>query len=121
MRLESLCATNRKVRFPGLKTAGAIFLTACLSGAAFLITTPTLALDPSVANTQYGLGSWLSDDGLPQNSVGAIAQTPDGYLWFATEEGLSRFDGVRFTTFLERRSISQLLVTHDGSLWIAVL
>ena len=79
-----------------------------------------LALNPSIANTQYGLSLWMSDDGLPQNWVGAIAQTPDGYLWFATEEGLARFDGVRFTTFFDRKSIYALLVSHDGSLWISV-
>jgi hypothetical protein len=36
---------------------------------------------------------------LPQNTVRSIAQTRDGYLWFATEEGLARFDGARFTVF----------------------
>ena len=103
----------------GLKTVRAIFLTVSLSGALFLSPTAAQALDRLTANTQYGVSSWLSDDGLPQNWIGAIAQTPDGYLWFATEEGVSRFDGVRFTTFLDRKSISTLLVTHDGSLWIS--
>src|SRR6266446_4630274 len=79
-----------------------------------------LALDSSTAPSQYGLSTWLSDDGLPQNSVVAMAQTPDGYLWFATEEGLARFDGVRFTTFFERKTIGALLVSRDGSLWISV-
>ena len=37
--------------------------------------------------------------GLPQASVRAIAQTADGYIWLGTEEGLVRFDGVRFTVF----------------------
>ncbi|HTR43617.1 MAG TPA: two-component regulator propeller domain-containing protein, partial [Pseudomonadales bacterium] len=40
--------------------------------------------------------SWQSGDGLPDNSVSGIAQTPDGYLWVATAGGLKRFDGVRF-------------------------
>jgi PAS domain S-box-containing protein len=96
-----------------------IFLTACLSVALLLSPTPARALNPSIANTQYGVSSWLSDDGLPQNWIGAIAQTPDGYLWFATEEGVSRFDGVRFTTFLDRRSIGAMLVARDGALWIS--
>ena len=38
-------------------------------------------------------------DGLAHSAVNAIVQTPNGYIWFATQEGLSRFDGVRFTTF----------------------
>src|SRR5215472_3275799 len=42
---------------------------------------------------------WTSENGLPDNSVTAIAQTPDGYLWIGTYNGLARFDGVRFVTF----------------------
>jgi len=43
--------------------------------------------------------SFTVEDGLPQNSVTKITQTPDGYLWFSTYRGLGRFDGVRFTVF----------------------
>jgi len=42
---------------------------------------------------------WTTEDGLPQNSVNAILQSRDGYLWLATFGGLARFDGVRFTIF----------------------
>ena len=35
-------------------------------------------LDPSRRITQYGLDTWLTRDGLPQNSVNAICQTRDG-------------------------------------------
>lgn len=54
---------------------------------------------------QAALGSepkfeaWTSDEGLPQNSVYAVLQTRDGYLWFTTLGGLVRYDGVRFTVF----------------------
>jgi diguanylate cyclase (GGDEF)-like protein len=47
---------------------------------------------------QYHFDSWTTDNGLPQNGVRDITQTPDGYLWFTTFDGLVRFDGVRFTT-----------------------
>ena len=40
--------------------------------------------------------------GSAQNSVDAMLQTRDGYLWLGTKGGLSRFDGVRFTTFDDR-------------------
>jgi ligand-binding sensor domain-containing protein len=36
---------------------------------------------------------------LPQNTVTGVVQTPDGYLWLSTFDGLARFDGVRFTIF----------------------
>jgi signal transduction histidine kinase/ligand-binding sensor domain-containing protein len=43
---------------------------------------------------------WQSDDGLPDNDIRAIAQSQDGYLWVATENGgLARFDGARFERF----------------------
>src|SRR5205085_7849569 len=40
--------------------------------------------------------AWTTDDGLPQNSVQAILQTSDGYLWLGTQEGLVRFNGAQF-------------------------
>ena len=69
--------------------------------ALFLILLPRigLALDPARAITQYAVQTWFAKDGLPQNSVHAILEAPDGYLWFGTEEGLTRFDGAHFTTF----------------------
>lgn len=48
---------------------------------------------------QYRFDSWTTDNGLPQNSVRGIEQTPDGYLWFTTFDGLVRYDGVKFTVF----------------------
>ena len=40
---------------------------------------------------------WQSSDGLPQDDVHAICQTPDGYLCVGTQQGLALFDGLRFT------------------------
>ena len=62
---------------------------------------------------------WTTDNGLPQNSVNAIVQTHDGYLWLGTYGGLVRFDGVRFTTFntVNKRRIEKrvvLTVSDDG-------
>src|SRR5579872_6115420 len=70
-----------------------------LAGAAVFFAGHLLALNPKVAVTQYMQAVWSTQSGLPQSSVYSIAQTPDGYLWFATEEGLARFDGMRFTVF----------------------
>jgi ligand-binding sensor domain-containing protein/signal transduction histidine kinase len=82
-------------------------------------------LDPTRDLTQYSLTSWSKREGLPQNSVCAIAQTPDGYLWFGTMEGLARFDGVTFRVHNVRNTpqlginyVSALLVTRDSTLWI---
>ncbi len=75
---------------------------------------------------RYDIRVWQTDEGLPQNSVNAIAQTPDGYLWVGTREGLARFDGVRFSSvdekgaaYLKHSAITALCATRNGSLWIA--
>ncbi|WP_368644165.1 diguanylate cyclase (plasmid) [Vibrio sp. HB236076] len=48
----------------------------------------------------YFIDTWTTSDGLPHNSINAIAQTQDGYLWFGTWEGASRYNGKSFTNFL---------------------
>ena len=69
---------------------------------------------------------WRSQDGLPENRIRALAQTPDGYLWIATSSGLARFDGVRFvvnirlnTPSMTDDNVRDLAVGRDGSLWVA--
>jgi signal transduction histidine kinase/ligand-binding sensor domain-containing protein len=82
------------------------------------------ALDPHKTLTQYSRHVWGQKDGLPQDTVKSIAQTPDGYLWLGTDEGLARFDGFEFTIFsrptsdLPANSIAALAASPDGSLWI---
>lgn len=111
---------------PTIKGIRALLLTAM--AVCYLPSQVQAALDPSKAITQYVHEVWTTANGLPQNSVVAIAQTPDGYLWLGTENGLVRFDGVRFVTFDRRNTpafrsseIDALLVDHQGDLWIATL
>lgn len=64
---------------------------------------------------------WAHRDGVPLGSVEDIAQTPDGYLWIAaSEEGLLRFDGTRFTPIPVpcRTKVTDVETAADGSLWI---
>jgi signal transduction histidine kinase/DNA-binding response OmpR family regulator/streptogramin lyase len=86
---------------------------------------PAWALDPSLKLSQYALDNWQIPQGLPQSSVQALARTPDGYLWIGTQEGLVRFDGVRFVVFdrenepaIPDKHISVLQVDPTGRLWI---
>lgn len=65
------------------------------------------------------------ENGLPQNTVQALAQTKDGFLWLGTEQGLVRFDGVEFQTYdrntnpaLPGNDVRCLLAAQDGALWI---
>src|SRR5260370_42467846 len=46
---------------------------------------------------RFTVDQWTTVDGLPQNSVNAITQTPDGYIWVGTFGGMARFDGLRFS------------------------
>jgi ligand-binding sensor domain-containing protein/serine phosphatase RsbU (regulator of sigma subunit) len=83
------------------------------------------AADGARSFDQYATRAWTQSEGLPQNTVSSIAQTPEGYLWLATEGGLVRFDGVTMTTF-DRRNQPHLLsanvltlgVDGAGVLWV---
>ncbi|MBI1762503.1 MAG: hypothetical protein HYR56_13805 [Acidobacteria bacterium] len=68
---------------------------------------------------------WHDQHGLPENSVMAITQTRDQYLWVATVEGVARFDGVHFTVFdrnntpaLKHNHVLSLHEDRQGDLWL---
>ena len=88
---------------------------------------PTLALDPARQLSQFGHRSWTQQQGLPQDSVRAIAQAPDGALWIGTDEGLARFDGTDFTVYRQSADglpgslITTLIAARDGSIWVGTL
>lgn len=78
-----------------------------------------------MAQTQSHFDSWTTDQGLPQNSVLAVLQSRDHYLWVATSDGLVRFDGLRFTIFnksntsgIEGNRFTSLYEDREGTLWI---
>jgi ligand-binding sensor domain-containing protein/signal transduction histidine kinase len=67
--------------------------------------------------------AWQREQGLPQNTVRALTQTRDGYLWIGSDDGITRFDGVRFVSFGLRDGwrngrVRALLPDSSGSLWI---
>ena len=99
-----------------LSVACALALT---RGAAF-------ALDDQRNLDAYSRQTWQAENGLPQNTVHAILQTRDGYIWAATEGGLARFDGLRFVAYttqntpdLRTNNIRSMFEDREGSLWIA--
>lgn len=96
------------------------------AAAVFALLAPALRGDaqmPALSARPPIIRAWGTQAGLPQNTVNAIAQTLDGYLWLATYDGLARFDGTRFKIFgledgLPSVSISSLLVDQQGTLWV---
>jgi signal transduction histidine kinase/ligand-binding sensor domain-containing protein len=83
------------------------------------------ALEPSTPLANYGRQAWVMENGLPQNTVQALVQTRDGFVWLGTEVGLVRFDGSGFAVYdrnssppLPSNDIRCLLETRDGALWI---
>jgi PAS domain S-box-containing protein len=95
-----------------------------------LLLIPLLTVAPDAANRRkeaswHAVQIWGQSEGLPQNSVLALLQTRDGYLWIGTKAGVSRFDGVRFTTYddrnranLKENEVWALAEGDDASLWI---
>src|ERR1700722_3560722 len=85
------------------------------------------ALNPHTALTQYTRAAWTQAQGLPQDTIRAIAQTPDGYLWLGTNEGLVRFDGYDFVTYtkadgsIPNNAVNAVATGRNGTLWIGTL
>ena len=55
---------------------------------------------------QYAFRSLDINNGLSQNTVHAILQDKQGFMWFGTKDGLDRYDGISFRTFMKERSIN---------------
>lgn len=98
---------------------------ACTIVLLFVSAAPLLALDPSLAASQYLHTSWTQGEGADLPGVQAIAQTPDGYLWLGASTGLIRFDGVRFVRWeprsgekLPSNDIRFLVASGQRGLWI---
>lgn len=92
-----------------------------------ILSSPALAAADLRAPSRHLIHVWRAEDGLPQNSVTCLAQTPDGYLWVGTRRGgLAHFDGLRFVKFtpqttpeLKDVEIEHLTVDAAGTLWIS--
>ena len=91
----------------------------------FLRVTTFLVLVASSALGQFRSTQWTADSGLPQNIIRGIVQTPDGYLWVATLNGVARFDGMRFTVFdksntpgITANRFAAMVRGSNGDLWL---
>ncbi len=91
--------------------------------ASMLVASAFALSDPPI---NYTSRTWQMQDGLPEQTVQAFAQTRDRYLWIGTTGGLLRFDGAKLVLFdrdntpaFTDNNVFSLTVTIDDSLWIA--
>jgi signal transduction histidine kinase/ligand-binding sensor domain-containing protein/CheY-like chemotaxis protein len=118
-RISRICPAIRPVLTNCVQVLGAVWLFASL------LPGSAVAAGPAPAITDFLCDVYASAEGLPQDSVESLTRTSDGYIWAATQDGLARFDGVRFQTFqaqnspgLPQDNIHFVAGARDGSLWV---
>src|ERR1700754_2010820 len=86
------------------------------------------AVDPAKRITQYAHTAWRMQDGAFNSTPATIVQTPDGYIWIGTADGIVQFDGVRFARWtpgngqqLPLSEVFRLRTTRDGAVWISAV
>ena len=79
---------------------------------------------PGLRAERLPIKTYTTADGLPRDHINRIVQDSRGFLWFCTSEGLSRFDGYKFTNYgteqgLPGREVNDFLETRSGIYWVA--
>jgi len=81
------------------------------------------ASDFATSARSFNFQSWQKEQGLPQSPIRALTQTHDGYIWLGTDDGVVRFDGLRFLPFgipggMKVGPVTTMLEDHGGALWL---
>jgi PAS domain S-box-containing protein len=79
---------------------------------------------PEIGAERLPIKTYTTADGLPRDHINRIVQDSRGFLWFCTSEGLSRFDGYKFTNYgtesgLPSRVVNDFLQARNGFYWVA--
>ena len=94
-----------------------------------LITIQILCMHSFVVNAQRIFStSYTMDDGLAANRVYSILQDSCGFMWFGTDDGLSRFDGIAFKNYYlseyinatTSNSVKKIFIDRRGRMWIGL-
>lgn len=91
-----------------------------------LACTLTAILNGTAQRPSFPVWQYTPDDGLPSSEVYFIHQDRQGYMWFATDRGLSRFDGYEFRNYgmnegLKDLVVFQIVESSSGQLWLNTL
>ena len=95
----------------------------------FLIAIQLLCIHTFVVNAQRIFStSYTMDDGLAANRVYSILQDSCGFMWFGTDDGLSRFDGIQFKSYYlsehvnanTSNSVKKIFIDSRGKMWIGL-
>jgi len=96
----------------------------------FLISIIFIGKSSGQYSTNYRFEYLQIEDGLPQNTINAIAKDSYGFMWFGTSNGICRYDGFSFESFkhdknnpgsLPDNMINAIEPGHDMKLWIGSL
>ncbi|MDJ0842079.1 MAG: two-component regulator propeller domain-containing protein, partial [Acidobacteriota bacterium] len=98
----------------------------CFRGLLLFIFCPVLFAAGAIDDVKFQ--RLTTEDGLAQNGVFSILQDRRGFIWFATRDGLNRYDGLRFKVYyrdfddsntLPENQLNLLLEDHNGHIWVA--
>jgi len=78
---------------------------------------------PLLSQEPYKI-NFTTENGLPSNEVYCAYQDTSGFMWFGTENGVSRYDGYAFQNFgledgLEQLEINQIIKDQTGKVWFS--
>jgi PAS domain S-box-containing protein len=120
-----ICRTGRSVTALGLCALILLSVGGVARGQSWnrVLSAPTRIASHPVP--PFLVDSWTASHGLPEETINAVVQTRDGYLWLGSFSGLARFDGVTFRRFTTGNTpgvrsdrIHSLLEDRHGTLWI---
>jgi two-component system sensor histidine kinase ChiS len=128
--MKTLPRRPHKLRVASSSVSVPRMQTLLLAFAISLFVIPTRPGTPSVAHAQMDMLRFeriSTEQGLSQNTVNAILQDREGFIWFGTEGGLNRYDGYQFTIYqhdpdspksLGNDTVFALFEDHAGILWV---
>lgn len=101
---------------------GAHFLSSDWIKQWFLIALLTFCVNPTLRSQEVFYNNYTIKDGLPSNNIYNLIEDRNGFIWIATERGVSRYDGVRFTNFSSENGLPDNDVLHieedsAGRIW----